>query len=407
MLDRRKQGNIRVPSGILVTGATLADASYCLSSPQSETRDMTRSRNLVRKATSVAAILLVLAQSNALPACCPAGRSGEPVVNADQTVIILWDAANKTQHFIRQASFKSEGKDFGFIVPSPTQPTLAESGDEAFGYLRKLTEPEVIKRTRSEGMGCGCFMGAKSEDGVAKGKDAGPESVTVLDQQQVAGYDATVLEATSADALVDWLKQNGYAYSPEIAAWASPYVAQGWKFTALKVAKKADETKQTDVETAALRLTFQTARPLFPYREPDSTASAKSLGTSSRLLRIYFLADARYEGTLTKESPWTGKVAWAKELSDVDRTKTFANLQLPETTAPGKWWLTEFEDRWPYAIAPADLYFSRADEQETITRPPIIEYVMSPISSDTILFGLVGIAITPWLLKKRRTRSST
>ena len=32
------------------------------------------------------------------PGCCPAGPKGKPVVNADQTVIILWDAANKIEH---------------------------------------------------------------------------------------------------------------------------------------------------------------------------------------------------------------------------------------------------------------------------------------------------------------------
>ena len=42
------------------------------------------------------------------PACCPAPPPGKPVVNADQTVLILWDEAAKTQHFIRKASFKSE-----------------------------------------------------------------------------------------------------------------------------------------------------------------------------------------------------------------------------------------------------------------------------------------------------------
>ena len=52
-------------------------------------------------------------------ACCPAPPSGKPVVNADQTVLIIWDAAAKTQHFIRQASFTSQADDFGFIVPSP------------------------------------------------------------------------------------------------------------------------------------------------------------------------------------------------------------------------------------------------------------------------------------------------
>ena len=66
------------------------------------------------------------------PACCPAPPSGRPVVNADKTVILIWDAATKTQHFIRQASFKSEADDFGFLVPTPTQPELNESGNAAF-----------------------------------------------------------------------------------------------------------------------------------------------------------------------------------------------------------------------------------------------------------------------------------
>lgn len=67
-------------------------------------------------------------------ACCPAGPRGKPVVNADQTVIMIWDAAAKTQHFIRRASFKTELDDFGFIVPSPTQPESA----------RRATKPLTI-----------------------------------------------------------------------------------------------------------------------------------------------------------------------------------------------------------------------------------------------------------------------
>jgi hypothetical protein len=354
-----------------------------------------------RAVRASAVVFLLLASTKPSWACCAAGRSGEPVVNADQTVIILWDAAAKEQHFIRQASFKSEGDEFGFIVPSPSQPTLAESGNEAFAYLRKLTEPEVITRKRSRGMSCGCSKSEFKADGIITSK---ADSVTVLDRQHVAGYDAAVLEATSGDALVDWLKQNGYAYSPEVAAWAKPYIDGNWKFTALKVAKKEGAKADPNVAAPALRLTFKTDRPLFPYREPDSVAAAKSLGASSRLLRIYFLSDGRYEGELTKESPWSGTVAWANKLTDTDRTKTLEHLQLPAETAAGKWWLTEFEDRWPYAVAPADVYFARAEDQGSRKRPPIIEYVKSPVSSDAVLAALVGIAVVPWFWRRRKRR---
>src|SRR5262245_48553269 len=85
---------------------------------------------------------------------------GQPVVNADQTVILIWDAATKTQHFVRKASFEGKADDFGFVVPSPSQPELSESGNEAFGVFAKVTEPETKKVPRPfNGIGCGCSAG--------------------------------------------------------------------------------------------------------------------------------------------------------------------------------------------------------------------------------------------------------
>src|SRR5262249_44595425 len=104
--------------------------------------------------TLAAVLFLAGLASSPTPACCPAPPSGKPVVNADQTVIMIWDAAAKTQHFIRKASFQSEADDFGFLIPSPSEPELDESGNEAFPLLAKLTEPETRKVARSRGMNC-------------------------------------------------------------------------------------------------------------------------------------------------------------------------------------------------------------------------------------------------------------
>ena len=96
---------------------------------------------------ALAILVLVLGERSA-PACCPAPPKGggKPVVNADQAVILIWDPEAKTEHFIRRASFKSKADDFGFLVPSPTRPELAESGNEAFPHPQRLTEPEVETR---------------------------------------------------------------------------------------------------------------------------------------------------------------------------------------------------------------------------------------------------------------------
>jgi hypothetical protein len=316
-------------------------------------------------------------------------------VNADQTVIIIWDAATKTQHFIRQASFKSDAEDFGFLVPTPSQPELAESGDETFPCIRRLTEPERKTCPAPISLGCSSRNLAVSA----------PPTVRVLEEKLVAGFNAKVLEADSPTALVTWLNGNGYHFSPEVQVWARPYVEAGWKFTALKVAKDASEEAKKTVAASALRLTFKTDRPLFPYREPDPTDAATALGAKHRLLRIYFLAEARYQGELTKETPWTGQVAWAGKLRPNDRKRILELLKLPPSTGPAEWWLTEFEDDWPYRAAPADLYFSRAATQKAVKRDPVIEYAASLWPADVSLITLAAVMIvTPLLSRIRRGR---
>lgn len=337
-------------------------------------------------------------------ACCSTGPPGKPVVNADQTVVIIWDAASKTQHFIRQASFKSDADDFGFLVPTPTEPELAESGNDAFPLLLKLTEPEkqevwfladALKSCYCCNIGCS----SSTTKGVTP-------TVKVLQEKLVAGFKAVVLEAGSEQALVSWLRDNGYAFSPEVEAWAKPYIAAKWKVTALKVAKDSEGKADKSVTASALRLSFKTDRPVFPYREPDSRSYAAALSAKQRLLRIYFLAEVRYQGELTQDSPWTGKVAWADKVSSGDRQKLLEILKLPENTGPAEWWLTEFEDEWPYRVAPADVYFFRDANQFPMKRPPNIEYVILPMPCYIVLYVLFAATFIGLLLLWRWFRAN-
>ena len=353
--------------------------------------------------------LALLASPGAGDACCPAPRSGQEVVNADQTVLMIWDAAKETQHFIRQASFASRGDDFGFIVPSPSKPELTAADPAAFAQLAAVTVPEVIRRPapRREGGGCGIGCGAASAPNFAGvGAAAAPDAVRVLEQKLVAGYQATVLEADSVAVLTNWLKANDFAFSPEVAAWAKPYVEQKWKFTALRVAPAAAGAATVATTTAkALRITFATKTPLFPYREPDPSAQAKSLAVRSRLLRVYFVAEARYTGTLGSAGAWSGRTAWAGPLTPEGRAKLLTTLKLPDATGPAAFHLTEFEDRWAYESAPADVAFAPSADQAPLKREPIVEYVQASrrpdaagVAPGVLAFAVVGL----WLARRRQ-----
>ena len=352
------------------------------------------------------AVFVCLKGDSPAPACCPAPPPGKPVVNADQTVVILWDPVTKTEHFIRRASFKSEADDFGFLIPTPAQPELNESGDSVFPYLEKLTEPEILTKTRPKG-GIGCLSCSKSEGDFSRVADnAEKASVVVLQEKSVAGFKAHVLEASSAEALTGWLKKNGYAYSPEVEAWAKPYVEAGWKITALKVEKARGDKNEKKVAASALRLSFKTDRPLFPYREPDPKNMASSLGATHRLLRIYFIGDSRYRGDLTPEIAWNANVAWSNKLDATQRKQALNLLNLPETTGPAEFWLTEFEDDWPYRVAPADLYFTASSDQSRVKRKPIIVYASSNLPSD-FMFAALGVAVfAPPLLRRFRRKAA-
>ena len=80
-------------------------------------------------------VCLVFAATDSAQACCAVAAGGVPVVNADQTVIIWWDKANRMEHFIRKASFRGGGESIGFLVPTPSRPQLEESGNASVSSI--------------------------------------------------------------------------------------------------------------------------------------------------------------------------------------------------------------------------------------------------------------------------------
>ncbi len=279
---------------------------------------------------------------------------GVPAVNADQTVIILWDQQRQIEHLIRKANFRSAGESVGFLVPTPTRPQLEESGNEAFPFLAEITAP---KPPATYGIAV-----------VSAGAEG--QGVRVIEEKTVAGFHTVVLTAGSGKALTKWLQQHGYAYTSETAAWAQPYLEGGWFMTAMKIAKPGARHSDPRLAASALRISFKTDHPLFPYREPDSKKAADQLSVSNRLLQIYLVAESRYEGRFSSGRAWDGKAEWSWPLRSDQRSQLLKFLALPESTGPAQFWLTEFVDHWPYGKAPGDLYFATTSFQMKLGKNP-------------------------------------
>src|SRR6185295_9313390 len=131
---------------------------------------------------SFAAIGLALPWTPEAEGCASAFGIGRRVAIANESAIIIWDDESKTEHFIRRASFTTDAKDFGFLVPTPTQPELGDASDQAFQRLE-----QTLSLTRK-------VFGAKG----GGGGGAAPGRVEVLEERRVAGQDVAVLKANDA-----------------------------------------------------------------------------------------------------------------------------------------------------------------------------------------------------------------
>jgi hypothetical protein len=326
--------------------------------------------------------------------CAAAYRHNEPFAIASESAIILWDEKSQTEHFIRRAAFNTEAKDFGFLVPTPTKPLLAEADDAAFAELARVTAPKIVEQKRPAGGGGGCGIGCAAAPG-SKAAGAPEAGVEVLEKNKVSGFDYAILKATDADELSKWLKDNGYDFSDPLKAWAAHYIQEKWLITAFKISKGPDGKTAA---TKAVRMTFQTPKPFFPYREPEAKKPAEQ-HPASRLLRVYFLSTGKMQGKLG-DSAWPGETKWANKIETPDRDKVLDLLKLPKDTPPAEWWLTEFEDHSDPRPGTADVFFGPAENNNPVERPPHIKYVGAEWSGCVMTYALVAFLVLPGLARR-------
>jgi hypothetical protein len=343
------------------------------------------------------------AQQSTVLGCAAVPPQGSRVEIAEESAVIIWDAPSKTEHFIRRASFKTGAKDFGFLVPTPSKPKLAEADNSVFRELERITAPPVHVHQQSSG---GCSIGCDAKKAAPAGS-----SVAVLEEKRVAGYDAAVLAATDAAALNKWLADHGYESSDVLKKWLEPYVQKGWIITAFKIAKPEGKEEQggpanvtmtagpkaaappanPGVSTSAVRMTFTTDKPFYPYREPEDQRGPEA-SKEHRLLRAYFVGTERMDGTVGDAGEWKATVPWSKTIQDPDRTALLGKLKLDNEPFPATWWLTEFEDRSSPRPGTDELFFHSAKEQTTTERAAI-ELPAKSHGSGWAMFAVCGLTI--------------
>jgi hypothetical protein len=335
------------------------------------------SRSLVPSVVLLVGVLVAV--PSAPPACGCAivpPRDGHTDVSSE-TALIVYDSTGKTEHFIRTASFNSTSADFGFLVPTPSKPELAESSPDVFRELTDITKPRSVTKWRMKEPNFGCALMPEARvDFTSVGSAINPGGVSVVEQKRVGAYDAAVLQAEEPKALREWLTTNGYEARPQLDEWFKAYTANKWFLTAFKIAADGASSvgERKTVNNTAVRISFQTDVPVYPYREPEDARTGE---VRPRLLRLFVLTDSRVSGTvgrvdLAKE--FGGKTVWSNTVGAGLLKVAGRRGELVEQLGTRDWHLTEFEDRSSPRPGTDELYLTSAADQSAVERPPNVVY---------------------------------
>jgi hypothetical protein len=365
-------------------------------------------------------IVASLAWPNPARACAEALRLGESILVKHEAALIVWDEECLIEHFVRTAAFDGSASSFGFLVPTPGRPTLAETDESTLLDLYSLTEPEDVYVNKFE---LDPRLSLISYYFRSDPVSAANPGVDVLEEKHVAGLDATVVSASDAEALSAWLQSHGFEQRADLTRWLAVYVAKGWYVTAFRYERPAsnirgahgyhDEYITGNVETGesesvltskAVRISFPTDEPIYPYLEPSDVPDVPR-----RVLDLFIVASQRMDGMLVDDGsrPWSAHVVYAASswfhdgTYSVDRFAHYDFFRKLGVETRTQSWITHYVDNASKRVA-SDIVFRPAASKSDVYPPPRPKRfpVPVPVPYELLPLGFAGA----WWWSRRRAR---
>jgi hypothetical protein len=221
---------------------------------------LSRRRPLTRLALAAVTLWGVTTLISPTPAAACGGLfcARTPVDQAGEKILFIQDGDTVTAHV--QIQYQGDAKDFSWVVPVPTEPTLGVGSDNLFVQLRNTTRPTFTLNMSTDGT-CKAESRMNGSTAGVPSQAAAPGGVTVVSQAQVGPYDTAVIKADDPGALKKWLTDNAYVIPAKLDPLLAPYVAGKYFFVALKLTK---DRSAGDVQPIVLK--YKATKPGIPIR---------------------------------------------------------------------------------------------------------------------------------------------
>jgi hypothetical protein len=183
-----------------------------------------------------------------------------------------------------QPKFEGNARDFGMVIPTPTQPKLNEMPRDFFKHLAiytimkkrefphskllPLLEPQPQLEALNNFSALPANGAAYKLGDKANAREERKPAIKILEVGTVGSLDYKIIEAGRADDLFKWLKENKYSYSGDEAT-LNFYIQKKWLFTVMKIdtmQMKRNKDGTFEGEVTPTRFTFTSEKLIYPLK---------------------------------------------------------------------------------------------------------------------------------------------
>ncbi|MEI7770910.1 MAG: DUF2330 domain-containing protein, partial [Chloroflexales bacterium] len=189
-----------------------------------------------------------------------------------ERALLISDGAS--QQLITSVDLSAAGPNAAVVFPVPAASTVDQPAGAGalFGYLTEATKPRVERKNR--------YVWRVRNLDTAGGAAPPGAGVSVFQRQILGGFEVASLAADDPTALQQWLTANGYALPAAAQPILRAYVADGWKFVAVK--RSAGDPEGA---LSPLRIRYAGATPVYPMRL--GTLSTRPVGVELFVLSAH------------------------------------------------------------------------------------------------------------------------
>jgi hypothetical protein len=183
-----------------------------------------------------------------------------------------------------QIRYSGSPSSFAWVLPIHGTVDVGLSADVLFDSIDVLTQTQILPpESTCPGPPSNCGLRFATA-GAANGADNSGGGVVVTKAENVGPYATVQLHATDSSALSNWLAQNGFVLSADVAPVIAAYVSEGFDFLAMKLLPNQGVQSMRPV-----RVTSQGASLSLPLR-------MAAIGTGVNVgITIWVVSDGRYE----------------------------------------------------------------------------------------------------------------